>query len=213
MPRETTGQVIRRWRQEAQLTQEELADLAGISQKMVSHIELDHQDLLEVGLRRVLSLCAALRHSLSDLETSAGLNFGVSILPNLSVGFATIVIPLILRVDGDGGSTVAVVVPSHLEPETLVAHDIARATVHRLPIGTRAVFQRAARVRRGQVVLVQAEGEYFAAYAMDDGARHVKVTGPVTPGGSLILTPSELVGRLVAIHVEPDDLDAPEGFL
>lgn len=85
-PRKTKGQnstpspiadAVKRRREAFGWTQGQLADEAGVSQKMISEIERGDQDLMTVGLGRVLEIVKALNWSLFDLQEAAGVSLGM----------------------------------------------------------------------------------------------------------------------------------------
>lgn len=59
------------------MRQEDVANEAEVSQKLVSEIERGEQDLLMVSVSRLARLAAALDWSLNELQSSTGLNLGI----------------------------------------------------------------------------------------------------------------------------------------
>lgn len=69
--------MIRARRIEIGKRQEDLANDAEVSQKLISEIERGEQDLLSAGIGRVRNIARALKWSLNELQDATGLDLGV----------------------------------------------------------------------------------------------------------------------------------------
>lgn len=76
-PGGTPGEVLRARRVEIGKRQDDLANDAEVSQKLISEIERGEQSLLAVGIGRARNIARALRWSLNDLQAATGLDLGV----------------------------------------------------------------------------------------------------------------------------------------
>ncbi|HEX2863360.1 MAG TPA: helix-turn-helix transcriptional regulator [Deinococcales bacterium] len=191
----------------------DLSSESGLSQATISQLERGDVGLEVLAFGRVVNLTRALGWTLADLERRTGNDFNVGSAESEIGDYVTVVVPLLAPRGERRGDTVAVVVPHHLQQDTLLAFRVWAQTVHKLSPGVLVVVQRAERVRRGQVVLVELHGARHVAYAVDSAARRVKVLQPVEPGGPLVFEPDALIGRFVTVQTDDQDMDAPDGFL
>lgn len=79
VPEGTPGAVIRARRTQIGKRQEDLANDAEVSQKLISEIERGEQDLLSAGIGRVRNIARALEWSLNELQEQTGLDLGIEL--------------------------------------------------------------------------------------------------------------------------------------